>query len=162
MIQQVETPHQITKVARLAKEIWTEYYYPIVGKAQIDYMVPKFQSIESILKQISEEKFQYYLIYNNKEAIGYFAFQYRENASFLSKIYIKQKFRGKGFGKEAMEFIVKEARNNCKKMISLTVNKNNLNTIIIYEKMGFENVKAIVTDIGSGYVMDDYVMEKGI
>jgi hypothetical protein len=28
--------------------------------------------------------------------------------------------------------------------------------------MGFINVKAIVQDIGNGYVMDDYVLEKEI
>jgi RimJ/RimL family protein N-acetyltransferase len=44
--------------------------------------------------------------------------------------------------------------------IALTVNKNNVNSIKAYEKMGFKNVGSVVQDIGSGYVMDDYKMEK--
>ena len=29
----------------------------------------------------------------------------------------------------------------------------------MYEYMGFKIVKSVVTDIGEGYVMDDYVMQ---
>lgn len=44
--------------------------------------------------------------------------------------------------------------------IYLTVNKNNTNTISAYIKLGFEIVDSIITDIGSNFVMDDYIMEK--
>ena len=47
-----------------------------------------------------------------------------------------------------------------KSVISLTVNKHNSNSIEAYKKMGFEIIRPMVTDIGSGYVMDDYYMEK--
>ena len=43
--------------------------------------------------------------------------------------------------------------------ITLTVNKYNLPAICIYEKVGFNRVDSIETDIGNGYVMDDYVYE---
>jgi diamine N-acetyltransferase len=42
----------------------------------------------------------------------------------------------------------------------LTVNKNNTGAISVYEKIGFRNVGSLVQDIGSGFVMDDYAMEK--
>ena len=45
------------------------------------------------------------------------------------------------------------------KPIRLTVNKYNINTIKAYEKWGFKTVDAVVTDIGSGFVMDDFIME---
>ena len=46
--------------------------------------------------------------------------------------------------------------------ITLTVNKNNAIAIEAYRKMGFENAGSIVTDIGGGFVMDDYKMEKSV
>ena len=46
-----------------------------------------------------------------------------------------------------------------KQSIQLTVNKNNTNTIKAYEKWGFKTIDSAVTDIGSGFVMDDYIME---
>lgn len=32
----------------------------------------------------------------------------------------------------------------------------------IYEKIGFITIDSVVTDIGNGFVMDDYIMEKAI
>ena len=43
--------------------------------------------------------------------------------------------------------------------IWLTCNKNNTKTLDIYKHLGFEIVREEVTDIGEGYVMDDYVLE---
>lgn len=41
--------------------------------------------------------------------------------------------------------------------VYLTVNKGNERAIKVYEKFGFIKTDSIVTDIGNGYVMDDYV-----
>lgn len=45
------------------------------------------------------------------------------------------------------------------KKIQLTVNKHNINSINAYKKWGFKTIDSVVTDIGSGFVMDDYIME---
>jgi ribosomal protein S18 acetylase RimI-like enzyme len=47
-------------------------------------------------------------------------------------------------------------------MIWLTVNRYNDATIAVYEKKGFRTVRTQVADIGNGFVMDDYIMEKEI
>ena len=43
--------------------------------------------------------------------------------------------------------------------IWLTVNRRNERAIGAYRRAGFREVRAQVTDIGGGYVMDDYIME---
>ena len=43
----VSTAAQVANVARMAHEVWNEYYVPLIGQAQVDYMVAKFQSAES-------------------------------------------------------------------------------------------------------------------
>jgi hypothetical protein len=43
----------------------------------------------------------------------------------------------------------------------LTVNKGNP-SVRAYERLGFKIVDAMVVDIGGGYVMDDYKMEKDV
>ena len=40
------------------------------------------------------------------------------------------------------------------------VNKNNKDAIEKYIHLGFKQIDFVVPDIGNGYVMDDYVMEK--
>lgn len=47
-------------------------------------------------------------------------------------------------------------------MITLTVNRYNLDTIAAYKKLGFQITESMVQDIGNGFVMDDYRMEKAI
>ena len=42
-------------------------------------------------------------------------------------------------------------------MIWLTVNKHNNGTIAVYKKFGMKIIRSQVTDIGNGFVMDDYV-----
>jgi RimJ/RimL family protein N-acetyltransferase len=44
--------------------------------------------------------------------------------------------------------------------IWLTVNRFNDTSIKIYESLGFLKTGTQVADIGSGFVMDDYIMEK--
>ena len=46
--------------------------------------------------------------------------------------------------------------------IYLTVNKYNNRAYDIYIKNGYEVIDDVVTGIGNGYVMDDYVMQKNI
>ena len=59
-----------------------------------------------------------------------------------------------------MHFIEEQAKDlNCK-IIYLTVNKYNTNSIMAYQKTGFVKTEELVIDIGNGYVMDDYRMEK--
>ena len=54
---------------------------------------------------------------------------------------------------------MKSAMQKSYKSIQLTVNKYNTNTISAYKKWGFEIIDSVVTDIGEGFVMDDYIME---
>jgi diamine N-acetyltransferase len=44
--------------------------------------------------------------------------------------------------------------------VLLAVNKRNVNAINAYLKHGFRIAEAVVKEIGGGFVMDDYVMEK--
>ena len=45
------------------------------------------------------------------------------------------------------------------KAIYLTVNKYNP-SYQIYRHLGVEAIDSVVTDIGEGYVMDDYIMQR--
>jgi ribosomal protein S18 acetylase RimI-like enzyme len=45
------------------------------------------------------------------------------------------------------------------KTIWLTCNRNNTESLAVYEHLGFKKVREEVADIGNGFVMDDYIME---
>lgn len=153
------TKAEIQTVEALAKTIWKEHYVPIWGNVQVAYMLIHFQSKNAIHHQI-QEGYRYYLIQNDTKSLGYFAIQLRETELFLSKIYLLSESRGKGFGKIALTFIETLAKEKNLPKISLFVNKKNHDTIGIYQKIGFTIATPIVQDIGNGFTLDDYIMEK--
>ena len=157
-----QTEADFVILEKLAKTIWTEHYTPIIGEVQVEYMLEKFQTAEAISKQINEDGYLYFIIDDNKKNCGYIAVQPKDDELFLSKIYVESSKRGKGYGKKAMQFIMNIAMDYELKKITLTVNKYNSNSIKAYKKMGFECIDSLVQDIGNGFVMDDYKMEKSI
>ncbi len=153
--QKVEKQN-IEELASLASSIWHEYWTCLLSPEQIDYMVKNFQSAHAMKNQIENENYTYYFIIQNGQKAGYFGISDKKDYLFLSKLYIKKDFRHKGIGTQAFEEIKRLANG---KKVQLTVNKQNINSINAYKKWGFKTIDAVVTDIGSGFVMDDYIME---
>lgn len=161
-------------IARLAHEIWYEYYVPIIGKAQVDYMVPKFQSAAAMREQLASG-YEYFILRPPAAEIpagssgppvallGYIAVQPLPESGqlFISKLYLHRNSRGRGTGRAAMEFIERLARQRGLGLLWLTVNKGNP-AVQAYQRMGFRNAGSLVIDIGGGFVMDDYRMEKSL
>lgn len=152
----------IKKISILAYEIWHEYWTCILSNEQIDYMVDKFQSFDVMQKQIKNENYLYFFLVVDKDILGYCGISPREDYLFLSKLYLKKEYRHLGYGAKAFNQIVELSKKLNYKTIRLTVNKNNTNTINAYLKYGFKIVDAVVTDIGSGFVMDDYIMDYSV
>lgn len=146
-------------VAKLADEIWHEHYSSILSPEQIDYMVGKFQSAEEIERSCADGA-EYYIACADGVPVGYIGLEFPEKECFLSKLYLKKKFRGLGIGKKMFELAEKLAEEHEKTSLMLHVNKYNASSIAVYGKRGFEKRCDLVTDIGEGYVMDDYVMVK--
>jgi ribosomal protein S18 acetylase RimI-like enzyme len=146
-------------VETLASQIWHQHYLDIIGLEQVEYMLNKFNSAKAIEEQVRLGAQFYYLTYG-ETPVGYMAIKPEEDFLFLSKLYVAEGFRGNGIGRVALNFIDEEAKKQQLLGISLKVNKYNTASIAAYEKLGFKNVKASVTDIGNGFVMDDFEMEK--
>ncbi|GAA4356070.1 GNAT family N-acetyltransferase [Kangiella marina] len=161
IINQVASKDDISLVEMLASKIWHEHYRPIIGREQVVYMLSKYQTTPAIKRQIQDGA-NYHLMFEQSHPVGYFSYHYEDNSLFLSKIYVAKEVRGKGIGRKALDFIIEQAKRQSATVIRLTVNKFNSATIDAYEKLGFQRVDSVIKDIGGGFVMDDYVMEKSI
>jgi GNAT superfamily N-acetyltransferase len=148
-------------VARLARRIWTEHYVPLIGVAQVEYMLAHFQSAAAIASQI-REGFRYYLICRNGTPSGYVGFvaRPRRHELFLSKLYVLSRIRGNGLGRQAIEFVERCALRRGLRRVSLTVNKQNTGSQQFYRRCGFITYGSARKEIGNGFVMDDYLMMK--
>ena len=141
-IREIESGSDIMEVNRLAGLIWHEAYRGIVSREQIAYMIERFQSVRAITEQLALE-----------------GVQPRDGRLFLSKVYLLHEVRGQGRFRQMLEYLRGLCREVGARTIWLTVNRRNERAIGAYRRTGFREVRAQVTDIGGGYVMDDYVME---
>lgn len=159
IFHKVKEHEEIGIIAELGTKIWHEHYSSILESDQIDYMIDKFQSANAVAHQIENQGYEYYLIKDGYSTVGYIGIVMESERIFLSKLYIAKEARGKGLASKAFRFLRDLAISNEKQAIWLTVNRYNSGSIAVYEKKGFIKVREQVSDIGNGYVMDDFVME---
>lgn len=158
-IEKIKTENELYKIAVLAEQIWHECFIGIISEKQIGYMVENFQSFNAMKNQVNQG-YYYLSVRNNDDLCGYIGVKpENDDRFFLSKLYLRKDMRGNGIAKEMLRRVFEEARNIGKKSVYLTVNKHNTHAIEVYKKTGFSVIEAVITDIGGGFVMDDYVME---
>lgn len=159
IIRTCKTDEDIRILAYLAEQIWHEYFIDIISKAQIDYMLAKFQSYEAIHKAINKESYTYFLAYEGDVPIGYCGVKPDNERLFLSKLYLHKNSRGNGYASILMKNVIEFAKMLHLNAIYLTCNKYNSHSIDVYERKGFSKIGAVQTDIGRGFIMDDYIMQ---
>ncbi len=149
----------VQTVCRVADAIWREHYAAILDPGQIDYMLATFQSPGAVQEQI-EQGYFYYLFLWEGAPVGYLSIHPEKDRLFLSKLYVDKAHRGHGIARSALRFLKGLCREEGLASIYLTVNKHNAHSIEAYKRLGFVKAREQTVDIGNGYVMDDYVMEK--
>jgi ribosomal protein S18 acetylase RimI-like enzyme len=160
-ILKVNRLEDIQVISEIAYEIWHEHFTPIIGIEQVEYMINKFQCFNAIKDQI-HSGYEYYLFKFKGEFVGYTGIQEKDGKLFLSKLYVKKDYRGMKISKDSIKFMANLCQVKGLGKIWFTVNKNNDITIAAYEKMGFIKTRMQKTDIGDGFFMDDFIMEKTI
>lgn len=148
-----------------ARTIWIKCYTDILDMKQIEYMLNWMYSKNTIEHEIEHENINYFFIIHDGIKIGFFSMGSYSDAAGrakLHKIYLYPEFHAKGLGSASLLKVFELARQQGYDSICLNVNKNNQSAIKAYERNGFVIYKAIVNNIGNGYVMDDYIMLKNL
>lgn len=61
-LQPVETDADIERLAKLAHEIWFEYWPAHIGEAQTRYMVERFQTADAIRRDMASSAYEYWFV----------------------------------------------------------------------------------------------------
>ena len=128
----------------------------IIDISTITQMMQDFYAIDNypIDVEVAKNLFQEFisnehlgkswLIYSENEIVGYiiltfiFSFEYGGKIAFLDELFIKETARGKGFGKEAIQFIQQEVPKLSLKLLYLEVEPHNENAQKLYLAHDFE------------------------
>jgi ribosomal protein S18 acetylase RimI-like enzyme len=158
-IQQA-TIKDIPLIRELTFQVWPQTYAAIISKDQVAYMLDIMYSEAALQKQITNEGCQFIIVYENNNPAGFAAYSEIEPAIYkLHKIYILPSQQGKGTGKLMIDYIISDIIQKGATALQLQVNRHN-KAKGFYEKLGFTVLKEVDFDIGNGYFMNDYVMEK--
>ncbi len=148
---------ELKRIQEMAHVIWMQHYPEIIGINQINYMLNKMYSLESLSEQVESKKHEFYFILNGQTEVGFVSINKLDaDTTMIQKFYINQLLAGKGVGTLAFKELLKQVST---KKIQLTVNRQNYKSINFYFKNGFKILHVADFDIGNGYVMNDFVME---
>ena len=157
------TISDIKQIQNIVNITWPITYGEILSNEQLDYMLDLFYSDEALTLQYNKKEQLFYMIYEDQtENIGFIGIEHNYNGEVVTKIhkiYLLPETQGKGIGKKVIDEIGILALQNNSKALLLNVNRFN-SALGFYKKIGFEVVDEVNIEIGNGYLMVDYVMEK--
>lgn len=148
-------------ISRLAGVIWRQCYPGIISIDQIEYMLEWMYALEEMQRQLNHGTIYERLLVGG-ELKGFAAHSPTADPSErkLDKLYVHPDCQRNGYGSRLLGHVIETLRDLGCRSLMLTVNKQNARAIAAYRKNGFAVREEIVTDIGGGFVMDDYVMAK--
>ena len=152
---------QLPIIAELAYAIWPFAYGEILSKEQLTYMLDKFYSLEALTEQLEKRNHVFLLVEENEKFVGFASYEsnIENHKTKIHKIYVLPETQGKGFGVQLINEIETSAKNLQNDILFLNVNRFN-KAQHFYKKMGFEIAFEEDIEIGNGYLMEDFVMEK--
>lgn len=165
-VMPVATEKQILQIEEAAGHVWHNYYKDIMSPEQIEYMLKKFQSKEAVKKQMSEGYIYYMLLADNHLA-GYLCVLLQNDSLLIDKLFIKAEYRRQGLAKKVMAHLDNIFTKpdlgftHIQKMRAL-IERNNHFALNVYEHLGFVKLRPVDTDIGEGFVCQDYLMERPV
>jgi GNAT superfamily N-acetyltransferase len=153
----------IPLVQALADEIWHRHYPGIISREQIAYMLAHGYSREALTRFVTEDAAGLALAEIDDRDVG-FAAWYRvdDTTTKIDKLYVLPEHHGTGVGRTLIEHVAAFARERGCTSLTLNVNRNNTGALRAYEHCGFAIRERGDFPIGNGFVMEDFVMVRGL
>jgi ribosomal protein S18 acetylase RimI-like enzyme len=149
-------------VAALARRIWLAHYISIVSKEQIEYMLGGRFTPDNLARYVDAGDRWFDVLRTDGAIVGYcsHALLADPREVKLEQLYLLPELHGLGLGKRMMVHIEAHVRELGRDTLVLQVNKRNTKAASVYLRAGFEVREEVCIDIGAGYVMDDFIMQK--
>jgi len=148
----------IQEIARLT---WGPAYGAIISQEQIDYMLEKMYNKGVLLEQLLEG-YAFLIAEINSKDVGFASYSVTDaiNKIYkLHKLYVLPECHGKGVGKFLINEVLDKVKAEGGLRLELNVNREN-KAKDFYERAGFIIKETVNLDIGNGFFMNDYVMQK--
>lgn len=149
-------------IEQLAREIWPAAYKHSHTPEQLEYMLQLMYSQAALQQQLAGGH-SFMLAQLDNKPVGFASYSLQDTPGVykLHKLYVLTGIQGKGIGKSILDFVMQQLSALQATALRLNVNRQN-KARLFYEKLGFSVIGEEDNDIGNGYFMNDYVMEKPV
>ena len=153
---------ELQAVRDIVNSVWPPTFREILSPEQITFMMKMMYAPEVMERELDEGIYFEILSLDGEDAgfISYGRYEGQPETVKLHKCYLLEKFQGQGHGSAMLRHAALAARQMGAKYLRLNVNKHNEKAIRAYQRNGYVTVESVKNDIGKGFFMDDYVMEK--
>lgn len=181
-------PAEFALLRTLARTIWQQAYAELIPPGQIDFMLNERMSDARLLETVADPTCYYPLAWRNDDLLGYATIRMaqmhpgagatdahlvpkgatevndngHEHLAFLHQIYVDPSAWGHGVANLLLAGVLAWAQQRHCKQVQLRVNRGNQRALAFYYKHGFEKSGTERTNIGAGYVMDDYWLSRSV
>ena len=154
---------ELPLISELAGRIWRAHYPAILKPEQIEYMLGWMYDVPQLRDDV-ERGVVYELLVVDGRAVGFCGYEPFSQDGYvkLHKLYLEPEQHGRGLGSLFLRHVEDETRRLGLAKVVLGVNRFNAKAIRAYQRNGYVIREELKTDIGHGYVMDDYIMEKPV
>ena len=159
IIIEAHTVEHFTAIEGLAWRIIPAFYAKYFAVETAGWLVESGHTIEALEVQAGRGS-RHFLIDWGGEAVGYFSLSVEGTGMLLSHFYLLPEYRGRGMGKMVMEFIEEVGRESGMRYIELFVLRENKAAVGLYTRSGFVVKEEVLTRLGNGAVLEDYIMRK--
>ncbi len=156
------TEADLPAISELAGVIWHACYPGIITVEQIDYMLTRMYALDTMRDEIRSQRIRYDCLFVDGKMAGFASYgpTSEPGVKKLHKLYLLPESHGCGWGSRLLQHVELEVRHFGARRLILSVNKRNARAIAAYRRNGFAIAESVVSDIGGGFVMDDFIMAK--
>ena len=140
---------------RIVPDFYAQYLPPECGA----WLLEVSHTVEAFDRQVGEG-YRHYMVESEGGIIGYFALHEEGHTMVLTQFYLLAEWRGRGIGQRVMKFVDEQAAELRVREVEVLVFRKNEVAVGLYRKNGFRVTAEVLTPMGAGFSVEDYVMRK--
>jgi diamine N-acetyltransferase len=146
-------------IRHIAYETWPSTYGELLGSEQVSYMLQKFYGTKALEEQMQNLHY-FFVALKQYQPVGFVSFSAVEPGVYkLQKLYVLPSEHKTGTGKKLLNTVESVAKSMGALKLRLNVNRKNT-AFNFYRRNGFAVIAEEDIDIGNGYFMNDFIMQK--